>query len=49
MFDALTTERPWQQARTSFDALSLMKEHVDVEVDRQLFRIFVNMMGQLEA
>ncbi|MCF6284212.1 MAG: HD domain-containing protein [Candidatus Hydrogenedentes bacterium] len=45
IFDALTTERHHQQARSSFDALKLMGESMRDELDTDLFRHFVSMMG----
>jgi len=45
VFDALTTHRPFQRARASFNALSLMTTQLAVDLDRELFRLFVGMMG----
>lgn len=47
VFDALTTDRPWQASRNSFEALSLMTSQIAVELDRDLFRSFVTLMGSL--
>jgi len=47
-FDALTTDRPFQRAMTSFDALSLMKRQIAIELDRDCFRDFVSLMGAME-
>lgn len=44
IFDALTTERHHQKARSSFDALKLMGETMREELDTDLFRHFVSMM-----
>ena len=45
IFDALTTERHHQSARSTFDALKLMGESMRDELDHELFRHFVSMMG----
>jgi len=45
IFDALTTDRPFQKARTTFAALSFMRSQVANDLDADLFRIFVSMMG----
>ena len=45
IFDALTTERHHQKARSSFEALKLMGETMRDELDTELFRHFVAMMG----
>ena len=47
-FDALTTDRPFQKAMTSFDALSLMREEIAVALDRDSFRHFVSLMGAVK-
>jgi len=47
-FDALTTDRPFQEAMTSFDALSLMGEQIAVALDRDSFRDFVSLMGAVK-
>jgi len=47
-FDALTTDRPFQEAMTSFDALSLMREQIAVALDRDTFRDFVSLMGAVK-
>ena len=46
-FDALTTERPFQAAYSTFDALTLMKDQIALDLDPELFRIFVSMMGSV--
>ena len=46
-FDALTTERPFQKAYSTFDALSVMKEQIAFDLDPELFKIFVTMMGSI--
>lgn len=46
IFDALTTTRSFQGARSSFDALNVMREEVDRDLDPDLFREFVTLMGQ---
>jgi HD-GYP domain-containing protein (c-di-GMP phosphodiesterase class II) len=45
IFDALTTDRPFQRSRSSFSALSLMRTQVVWDLDPDLFRIFVSLMG----
>lgn len=46
IFDALTTDRAFQKARSSFAALNLMGSQVANDLDQDLFRIFVSMMGK---
>jgi HD-GYP domain-containing protein (c-di-GMP phosphodiesterase class II) len=46
-FDALTTERPFQRARNSFEALTLMKDQMSLDIDRALFKNFVALMGSV--
>ena len=45
IFDALTTDRHHQKAQGTFDALKLMGETMRTELDTELFRHFVGMMG----
>jgi HD-GYP domain-containing protein (c-di-GMP phosphodiesterase class II) len=45
IFDALTTERHHQKRMSSFEALKLMGDTMREEIDMQLFRNFVAMMG----
>ena len=45
IFDALTTDRPFQKARSTFAALNLMRSQVANDLDPDFFRIFVSMMG----
>lgn len=45
IFDALTTRRPYKDALPSFDALRLMKQEMHDDLDGDLFRSFVTMMG----
>ena len=45
VFDALTTDRLYQKARSSFAALNLMRLQVANDLDPDLFRTFVGMMG----
>lgn len=47
-FDALTTHRPFQRAVSSFDALRIMGNEMTGAVDRDLFRAFVDLMGNPE-
>jgi putative nucleotidyltransferase with HDIG domain len=44
-FDALTTERPFQKAITSFNAISMMNTKYAGDFDSRLLRLFVSMMG----
>ncbi|NIA16334.1 MAG: HD domain-containing protein [Nitrospiraceae bacterium] len=46
-FDALTTERPFQAANNTFDALTLMRDQIALGLDPELFKIFVSMMGSI--
>lgn len=45
VFDALSTQRPHRDARGTFDALRLMRAEMSAELDQNLFRAFVEMMG----
>jgi HD-GYP domain-containing protein (c-di-GMP phosphodiesterase class II) len=45
-FDALTTERPHQEAMPSFKALSFMRTQIAEDFDADYFRAFVTMMGE---
>jgi HD-GYP domain-containing protein (c-di-GMP phosphodiesterase class II) len=45
IFDALTTERSFQRARSTFEALSIMRVEIGHDIDANLFRAFVAMMG----
>jgi len=45
-FDAMTTDRPFQGARSSFTALSTMNMKHGADFDRGLLKIFVGMMGR---
>lgn len=45
VFDALTSDRPHQPARKTFTALSVMQNEMRNEIDPELFRLFVEMMG----
>ncbi len=45
VFDALTTNRPYQQAQKSFTALSIMRTRLASDLDPDLFHMFVEMMG----
>jgi len=46
IFDALTTNRPFQQAQKTFTALSIMRTRLAADLDPELFRAFVDMMGR---
>lgn len=45
IFDALTTRRSYKGAFPSFDALKLMKEQMSEELDQEIFKKFVLLMG----
>ena len=45
IFDALTTKRSYKGALHSFPALKLMKDNMRAEIDPELFRTFVVMIG----
>ncbi len=45
VFDALTTRRTYKQAMGSFPALKLMQDQMAEELDAQLFRNFIELMG----
>ncbi|MFM1921448.1 MAG: hypothetical protein RLZZ303_3082 [Candidatus Hydrogenedentota bacterium] len=45
VFDALTTDRHHQKGKSTFEALALMGKEMKGELDDQLFRTFVQMMG----
>jgi len=48
IFDALTTRRSYKEARHSFESLQFMRAHMADEIDLDLFRNFVALMGQQE-
>ncbi len=48
IFDALTTRRSYKSALTSFPALKLMREQMSDELDRDFFRVFIEMLGKPE-
>ena len=43
IYEALTAERPYKKARTSFAALKLMKEEVVSDIDQELFETFLKL------
>ena len=45
VFDALTTERPFQRARNSFVAFKTIRNEMGHDIDPDLFRIFVGLLG----
>ena len=45
VFDALTTERSHQKRRTTFEALGIMHREMHGELDPELLRAFVEVMG----
>ncbi len=46
VYDALTTNRPYQAAMKSFDALNVIKDHMLGGVDRDLFRELVVLLAR---
>ena len=46
IFDALTTQRPYKKASKSFDALEVMKDGIQEEIDPDYFKAFVKMLGK---
>ena len=49
IFDALTTNRPFQKAQSTFDALSTMTSQISDDLDPVLFKRFVDLMGNPEG
>jgi len=45
IFDAITTKRPHRRARSSYDALRLMHNEMAKELDTDLLRVFIDVMG----
>lgn len=45
IFDALTTKRPYRRARKTYDALRLMHDDMGKELDPDLLRVFIDVMG----
>ncbi|HOZ46429.1 MAG TPA: HD domain-containing protein [Candidatus Hydrogenedentes bacterium] len=45
VFDAQTTARTFQGARSSFEALTVMRREMAQDLDPELFRAFVKLMG----
>ncbi|MDZ4859313.1 MAG: HD domain-containing protein [Candidatus Hydrogenedentes bacterium] len=45
IFDALTTRRTYKSAMDSYSALELMRDQMAQDLDPELFRIFVELMG----
>ncbi len=45
IFDALTTRRPQRRAMSSFDALRLMKNEMQKELDQDLLLAFIHLLG----
>lgn len=48
IFDALTTQRSYKTALHSFPALQLMREQMIQDLDRDYFRLFVEILGDPE-
>lgn len=46
IFDAMTTNRTFCRAVTTFEALKLMRSELGTALDQDLFRLFVEMLGQ---
>ncbi len=49
IFDALTTERSFQPARSSFEAFKIMHKENGADLDPHLLRVFVQIMGNPDA
>lgn len=46
IFSALTTKRPYKEAYSSFEALSIMKKHMIDDLDKKLFIEFIQFMSK---
>lgn len=46
VFDAMTTNRSFQRAVSTFEALKIMRSELNSGVDQDLFRLFVELLGQ---
>jgi HD-GYP domain-containing protein (c-di-GMP phosphodiesterase class II) len=46
IFDALSTQRPYKRAMSTFEALKLMNKELRGEIDHELFQSFVVMLGK---
>jgi len=46
IFDALTTRRSYKDPRHSFESLQFMHAHMADEIDGEIFRAFVGLMGK---
>ena len=46
IFDSLTTQRPYRKASKSFNALEMMKDEIQEEIDPDYFKAFVKMLGK---
>lgn len=49
IFDALTTQRSYKPAMDSFPGLKLMHDEMIEDLDKDVFRVFVQLMGQRAA
>lgn len=49
IFDALTTNRPFQKAVKSYRALEMMRKEMNSELDQDLLNAFIEMMGNPEG
>ncbi len=47
IFDALTTHRSYNNAASSFDSLTIMIKEMTGEIDQELLRIFIKMIGSV--
>ncbi len=45
IFNALTTRRSYKEALTTFDALKIMRDHMEGELDKELLKAFIYMMA----
>lgn len=49
IFDALTTRRSYKDAMGTFEALKIMRDEIDGDLDEDYFRAFVGMMANPEG
>ena len=49
IFDALTTRRTYKKALSTFDALTLMREEMKTEIDQDLYKVFIELLGAPEG
>ncbi len=48
IFDALTTRRVYKEALSSFDALKVMRAEMADDIDQDVFRLFIQILGTPE-